>query len=260
MKKYQSEFPISFATWPPDASALSSLGFDSVQTNAQAIHMRKNFSTDLAGRPHNFLEIKITKSHCLLHYSCPDGQDEQIAQNRALLTALRALSLLPASQTTLTSFCALILPTLEHSEKLASLPYDLLYKRFNDLQERFEELEGKSLALAKAAESASIRAIELEKKQLELQGRLQTLSSVPDESLRELLLDYLASHRGSFDSSKFCAIHAIPPARAQEGLDMLLKSGSIKKVGGGFSAHPAPMREFSISPQKHFPFLGKRRP
>ncbi len=260
MKKYQSEFPLSFKKWPPEASQLSSLGFDSVQTNSSAIIIRKNFSTDLAGRPHNFVEIKITKNRCFLSYSCPEGQDQQIAQNRALLLALRVLSILPTSQAILNSFCSFVLPALEHSEKLASLPYDLLYKRFNDLLERFEELEGKNLALAKAAETASIEAIELEKKQLELQGRLQALSSIPDESLCELLFDYLASHRGSFDSSKFCAIHAILPARAQEGLDMLLKSGSIKKVGGGFSAHHAPMREFFLSPPKHFPFIGKRRP
>src|SRR3989344_6170125 len=232
------EIPIKTSrAWPPDLSALSGIGFDSVSVSGGQATIRKVQSAYMAGRPHLFCEIILSKSSAKATYSVPREHDASLRQLQAAALLLRVLTLLPSSEAKVSQIAAVLLPALESSSHAASLDYGLLSKKYSDLRKESTELSAANLRLSSASEEAASAVLELERQLSALESRIKKLEAVSDESLREMVLDYLLQHRGNFNAASFSASAGVLPARAEEGLEMLLRSGAIRRVGGSFSVH-----------------------
>lgn len=232
------EIPIKTkGAWPPDLSALSGLGFDSVSVSGGQAIIRKVQSADMAGHPHLFCEIILSKNSAKATYSVPHEHDAALRQLQSAALLLRVLSLLSSSDANVSSLAAILLPALETSSQAASLDYGLLSKKYSDLRRENAELSAANLRLSSASEEAASTVLELERQLSALESRIKKLEAVSDESLREMVLDYLSQHRGNFNAAAFCASAGVLPARAEEGLEMLLRSGAIRRVGGSFAVH-----------------------
>jgi hypothetical protein len=73
--------------------------------------------------------------------------------------------------------------------------------------------------------------MELERQVAALSERARRLEAVSDASLADMIIDWVLAHNGSFSAAQFARANSIPAARAEEGMDALLRSGAIRKVG-----------------------------
>jgi len=234
---------ISFSKFPPNISLLSSAGFDSISSSKKSVVLRKTESIDLSGRQHLFTEIQLDRNEAKLRYSVPKECDVRARRLHAAVLFLRTLSLVSNAQTDSQSLCAIMLPSLEHAEKAITLPYELLSKKHMESETQLFEANAKLRCLVLASEGCAQRCVELEKQNSSIRARASKLESVSDAALCESILDWLSIHRGTFSIAHFSNEHAIPPSRCEEGLELLLKSGAIRKAGGRYALGAEPANE-----------------
>ena len=231
--------PVSFTgKFPPSASALSGLGFDSVSTASSAITIRKS-RRGINDLPISRLEIILRRTSISLSFSPPAGASAELEEMRACATLLRVLSLFPSMQVNATEMAKLLLPPLASAESVASAPYDSLAKKCHDAHEDLASLLSKNRALLRSSEESVLSSLESERQLSALAARVKKLEAVSDDTLLELVQDWLSTHRGKFNAALFSRAHGIPPARAEEGLSRLLASGEVKKVGGTLHSQAA---------------------
>lgn len=264
-----AEFRIPLAKsrrWPPDFSVLSRLGFDYLSITRSGATARRVHGSDLSGRPFLFTELCFSRTGITLRYSCPDGFEEKTRHLHAALLLLYSLQVLPGLFPDPAGLPAITIPALEAASKSCSLPYEQLSAKYTMLQSENAGLSSQNARLLRSSEQSAGDCLALEQEAKRLRARIAALEAVPDATLRELLLDYLSSHRGSFDSAQFSRAAGIPPARCEEGLEMLLKSGAIRKTAA-HSYQPLPgspqQRQFWLRPAGllgQLPqFLGKKK-
>ena len=58
---------------------------------------------------------------------------------------------------------------------------------------------------------------------------VEKLQSLSDERLKEELYNWLKMHSGNIDIMDFGKAHGVPAARVEQGLDMLIREGYIKR-------------------------------
>ena len=236
---FQRTIPISFTgKFPPNASALSGLGFDSVSSTRQAIIIRKS-QQGLHALPLAHLEITLKRDTALLRFTSPAGGDLRIQELRAAATFLRVLSLFPSCQVNASGIAQLALPSLDTAAAVADAPYEALSKKCRDANASLSLLLAKNRALLRSSEEGVLASLESERQSSVLSARIKKLESVSDDALLELVQEWLSSHHGTFNAALFAKAHSLPPSRAEEGLEKLLVSGAIRKVGGSFRVQSA---------------------
>jgi len=224
--------PVSFiGKFPPSASALSGLGFDSVSTTKSAITILKS-RRGVHNLPISKLEIRLQRTSLSLAISFPPSSLPELEEMRANATLLRVLSLFPSLQISASEMAKLILPSLAAAERVAGSPYESLAKKCRDANAESSSLLLKNRTLLRSSEESVLAGLELERQVSALSLRIKKLEAVSDDALLELVQDWLSAHHGRFDAALFSRAHSIPPARAEEGLQRLLASGAIRKVGG----------------------------
>lgn len=254
----EKRFPIAFAGhWPPDVSSLSGLGFDSVSVSKGSVIIRKTQSAGMAGRPHLFCEITLGKKECALRWSVPRESDEGIRQLQSSLLLLRALSILPSAQADAPQLASLLLPPLEAASRISTADYELLSKKCEDFRRQHGELSSKNARLSSSSEESAALLLEQSRTIAALESRIKKLEAVSDPALRELVLEWVSSHRGSFNAAAFSAANNIAPSRAEEGLETLLQSGALRRIGGSFLASGQETRgQYAQQKQGLFASLG----
>ncbi|MCX6772628.1 MAG: hypothetical protein NTV88_02565 [Candidatus Micrarchaeota archaeon] len=235
VKEVEHRFMVKFGTWPPDLSALSGLGFDSVSTTKSKITIKKSQSTDIAGHPHLFCKIELEKNSATLIYSVPPEADSKIRQMQAAALFLRVMSLMQNLQIPAQDFAALSLPALETASKVATTDYGSLSKKYNDLRHEASDTALKSARLSASSEEAASTMLGLERQLAASEARIKKLEAVSDTALREAVLEWINAHHGAFNAAAFASSAKIPLTRTEEGLEMLLKTGSLRRVGSSFS-------------------------
>jgi hypothetical protein len=235
---FQRTIPVEFAgKFPPDARALSGLGFDSVSVSGSEIAIRRS-RRGLHNLPISTLEIRLRKNSATLHLSAPASCDRHLQELRATADFLRVLSLFPPFKISSKELSALLLPSLDTACQVATTPYESLAKKLGDAQNDLVSLLAKNKSLLRSSEEGVLSSLELRRQSEALSARIAKLEAISDDALLELICDWLSSHHGKFDAALFAKAHGVPPARAEDGLERLLSSGEVRKVGGSLRAHP----------------------
>ncbi|MFA6907295.1 MAG: hypothetical protein WC263_00530, partial [Candidatus Micrarchaeia archaeon] len=199
----EREIPASFSgKFPPSASALSGLGFDSVSTSKSSITVRKS-RRGMHNLPISRLEIKIQRASISLHASSIASASPELEEMRACATLLRVASLFPSMQIRAPELAKLLLPALSAAEGVAGEPYDSLSKKYRDAHADLSALLSKNRALLRSSEESVLASIELERQLSALSARIKKLEAVSDDTLLELVQDWLSAHRGRFDAALF---------------------------------------------------------
>ena len=234
--------------FPPDLSALLGLGFQHVSSSGQGVVVRKIEGVDLLGKPHLFTEVEIRRGAVSLRYSCPEGQSPQARRLQSCILLLRVLSLIPKLEVDAAGFGQALLPSLEFASSTAGDGFSALHRKFTVLGQEASSLRQRNSALTRSCEEEASSALERERRIAALEARVASLTSVSDPALSDLLLDWLSSHRGSFSAAAFSQQHKIPPSRAEQGLELLLKAGTIRQAGARFAAQKqTPHEVFEIA-------------
>jgi hypothetical protein len=224
--------------FPPDTRALAGLGFESVAVSKSQITIRKS-QPGVHSFPIAHIQITIKRNSAMLRARAPYGADARLQELRASAMFLSVLSLFPSMRVNASEIAKLLLPSLDAASSIAGMPYETLAKKYRDAQCDLSALLDRNQQLLRSSEESILASLELERQSTALSARIKKLEGVSDETLIELVQDYLSSHRGKFNAVLFSKAHNIPPARAEEGLERLLASGEVKKVGRSFYSQEA---------------------
>ncbi len=97
------------------------------------------------------------------------------------------------------------------------------------LRRDYEDLKSKYEDLVRSSEENSRILIECERKRDELKARLEKVLGMSDELLKEELFSWIKLHNGSIDVTEFSRHYNIHPSRVEEGLNMLIREGYIRR-------------------------------
>ena len=164
----------------------------------------------------------------------PASADRRLQELRAVATFMRTISLFPSMRASAADIARIVLPSLDTACSVADAPYESLSKKYGEAHADLVSLAARNRALLRSSEEGVLASLELERQSSALLSRIRELEAVSDDTLLEMVQDWLSSHRGSFDAVLFSKTHNMPPARAEEGLSRLLLSGEVKKISGSF--------------------------
>jgi len=233
---FQRTIAVEFSgKFPPDARALSGLGFESVAVSKNAITIRKS-QQGIHALPIAHLEIVLGQKSATLRAQAPASADPRLQELRAVATFMRVLSLFPPVRANAAELARLALPSLDTASSMADAPYESLSKKYSEAHADLVSLLAKNRALLRSSEEGVLASLELERQCSALLSRIRALEAISDDALLELIQEWLSSHHGTFNAALFAKNHNLPPARAEEGLSRLLVSGEVKKISGAFQS------------------------
>jgi predicted transcriptional regulator with HTH domain len=212
------------------ASRLGELGFSSISYTKERLVVEKVFGEDLKGKPNLDYRITFLESSIEMVYGIAPN-----ASKRA-----RMLELLPVLLNVITvseeyydvkpsALFPHVLSLLSDVSKVVgkdamelSAELEGLRTKFNSMNSRYQDLVGSS------EENARI-LLECERRRDELRELVRKLQSMSDDRLKEELYLWLKMHSGDIDITEFGKAHGVAPGRVEEGLDMLIREGYIKR-------------------------------
>lgn len=210
---------------------LRSLGFTRVRTSGNDVIAERMFGESLSGKQ-SALDYRIIfgKNEIEFSFTVPSKESRK----------KRLLALLPIALN------AMLLAEDEYEIKLSTL-FRHVSGFFSDISQvidkdaadlaneleevtgRYEDLSKKYAELVRSSEENARLLLECEHRRDELHRRTHDLEKLSDELLKEELYKWIKLHEGTVDLSEFCRIYCMPLKRGEEGLDMLVREGYVKK-------------------------------
>lgn len=212
------------------APALQDLGFSKVSSSKDRLVLEKIQGEDLYGKKHLNYRIVFSNASIELAYTLQPGTTKR----------KRLLELLPVLFSVLQiaedyyefKFVSMLEPMKlfvnEAGAALGSDAADLSFER-DSYKERFADLSKKYQELVRSSEENARILLECERKVEELKKRGAALEAMSDETLKDELFRWLKMHNGAIVLSEFSSAHKVPAKRIEEGLNLLIREGYIKK-------------------------------
>jgi len=209
---------------------LGALGFTKLKYAKDTLTLEKIESEDLSGKPYLFYNIELGPKSIVIRYmlSSPERR-----MSRSLEMGLLSLNLFriinthyDVSVSSVYPFYYALLNSLSEAldkEKLASI------SELNNLKIKHVSLDKKYKDLVRSSEQNARILVETERKNEELNERIRKMEGVTDEVLQERLFEWIRTHDGEINIYDFAKINSLPVGRAEQGLNLLIKNGYIKR-------------------------------
>lgn len=212
------------------ASRLGELGFSRISYTKDRLSIEKIAGEDLKGKPNLDYRIIFLENSVEFIYDVAPK-----ASKRA-----RILELLPVFLNVLvlcedyyeiksSSIFSYVIDALSDLRKVVDKDVVELSAEYEDLKSRFDSLNMKYRDLVGSSENNAKILLECEKRRDELMSLVDNLKAMSDDRLKEELYVWLKMHNGYIDVSEFGKANEVPPSRVEEGLDMLIREGFIKR-------------------------------
>lgn len=104
-----------------------------------------------------------------------------------------------------------------------------LASELSELKTKYDDLSKKYAELVRSSEENARLLLECERRRDELHQRTHNLEKLSDEALKEELYKWVKIHEGTINLEEFCKAYNMPTKRAEEGLELLVREGYIKK-------------------------------
>jgi hypothetical protein len=104
-----------------------------------------------------------------------------------------------------------------------------LATELSEMQAKHRSMAAKYDGLLKSSEENARILLECERKRDELTRRVERLTKYSDDAIKEMLYEWVKLHGGRINLLEFSKIHHIPIPRVEDGIDMLVKEGYIKR-------------------------------
>ena len=209
-------------------SVLEELGFTSIAARKDRLSVEKIEISDLKGNAHHSYKATFYSNRLVFSYSLGSNRQKRDLDAFTVLINLLKVSedfyTISAGELR-TQFLELIghVRSTVDSES-HSTAHDVL-----DLREKYDSLEKKYRDLVLSSEQNARILLDCEKKKNEYHGRMEALEGMSDESLSQEIFKWLKTHSGEISISGFAKSYSVPTARVEEGLELLLRKGYIKK-------------------------------
>lgn len=209
---------------------IGGLGFNKIDLKKDQLIVEKNQGEDISGRTYLHYKVIFSKNKIEFIYSIVD----RMTRRRRLVECYPVLlSILKIIEDyyELNSFDLLspVVELLKEMEKTIDKDSIDISSELDEFKEKYSSMVKKYEDLVRSSEQNARVLLETERKLEEKTRRVEELEKMSDESLKEQLFTWIKIRGGSINMDEFCKINLIEKKRAEEGLNLLIKEGYIKK-------------------------------
>jgi len=209
---------------------LGELGFNRVDYNGNRLVVEKTQNEDLYGKKNLHYKIIFEKNGITFLYSVPDSSSKRgrlLEVFPVLLNAIRIAEEYYEIQPS--TLFAPVSGLLREVGKVVDKDVIDVSAELDGTKEKLSSLTKKYEDLVRSSEENARILLECERKRDELQRRIGEIGSMSDETMKEELFRWLKIHNGNVDLAEFSKAHNVPVKRIEEGLNLLIREGYIKK-------------------------------
>jgi hypothetical protein len=212
------------------ATLLSGLGFTKIAYSRGFLSIEKTKGTDLRGKP--YLEYKVEFRPTSISFMY--GASAKKNKNAQLLDLMPTfLNILRVSEDYYdikpTQIFSHINVVLKELSKIVDHDAIEFSTQLTELQEKHTNLNKKYADLVRSSEANTRILLECERKRDEQMRKLAQLTGMSDDLLKESLYNWIKVHGGSIDIREFSKANSVAVSRSEEGLDMLIRGGYIRR-------------------------------
>ncbi len=212
------------------ARLMGELGFSKISYNKDLLTVEKIRGHDLRGRP--FLEYRMLFKPDSIEftYNVPPKKNKRLMFLELLPTFLSVLQVaedyyqMPPSEV-----YGHINDVVKDLLKMVNKDSAELSTSLTDIETKHGELSTKYDDLVRSSEANAKLLMECERRRDELAKRVERLTKMSDDSLRESLYDWIKIHSGTIDVTEFSKTNAVSVSRVEEGLNSLIAEGFIRR-------------------------------
>jgi hypothetical protein len=212
------------------ASLFSGLGFTKISYGKDTLTVEKVKGSDLQGKPYLEYRVEFSPSSIDFTYSF---SKERNKLSRLLDLMPTFLNILQVAEDYYdvrpTGIFANINAVIGEVSKIVDRDALEFSTQLSELQARYNDLNAKYEDLVRSSEANTRILLECERKRDELQKKLTAMSGMSDDLLKESLYNWIKLHGGSIDIREFSKSHTVALTRAEEGLNMLIREGYIRR-------------------------------
>ncbi|MFH0737945.1 MAG: hypothetical protein V1827_04605 [Candidatus Micrarchaeota archaeon] len=212
------------------ASLLSGLGFTRITYTKNGLSVEKIKGADLQGKP--YLEYRVEFG--------PESIDFLYSFSAKRSRIARLLDLMPTFLNILqvaedyydvrpTGIFMHINALLGETSKIIDRDALEFSTQLSEMQVRYADITAKYEDLVRSGEGNTRLLLECERKRDELQNKLTKLAGMGDDLLKETLYNWIKLHNGTIDVREFSKANSVAVTRAEEGLNMLIREGYIRR-------------------------------
>jgi hypothetical protein len=212
------------------ASLLGELGFSRIAIAKDRLIVEKITGEDLSGKPNLDYRILFLDNTLEFIYGIPPKSSKTSRMLELMPLLLNVLNLSEEFYDVKSSgvFSPMI-SLLGDLNKVVDKDAAELSAELEDVKSKFASLNSRYNDLVGSSEENARILLECERRRDELRKMVDKLQALSDERLKEELYNWLKMRNGNIDLEEFGKAHDVPPGRAEEGLDMLIREGFIKR-------------------------------
>lgn len=212
------------------ATLFSGLGFTKIAYTKSGLTLEKTKGRDLRGNPYLEYRVAFRPSEIEFAYSASIRKSKMARLLHLMPTFLNILQVaeeyydLQPTQifSHITSVLDEVSKMVDHDSVEFSTQLTELQSKYTDIQKRYDDL-------VRSSEANTRILLECERKRDEQHKKLAHLTGMSDDLLRETLYDWIKVHGGSIDIREFSKANSVAVSRTEEGLDMLIRDGYIRR-------------------------------
>lgn len=213
-------------------SLFSDLGFNKVSLRKNKLTVEKSLGKTLEGKQELDYRIVFEDKKITFVYSVFSPAQKRSRKAEALSTFLNVLILISDFYTiNLEPILSSLLLLLKDLKKIMDKEGMDLTQKIDDINKKNAQIMKKYEDLVVSSEENARLLLESERRNNELEKRLMALEGLSDRSLKEELFKWIKLHEGHLNVSEFSRTYKVPSKRVEEGVNLLIREGHIRKKG-----------------------------
>lgn len=211
------------------AKLFSSIGFSKIKVSKKSLLLEKTYGKTLEGKPQLDYFVLFEKDKITFSYNEIENQ-KRSKYFQSIKTFIHVLTIATDYyQAEIKDLMLICLEGIDLAEKTTSASDMDLSEKIDSLEQKNKQLSAKYQDLVKSSEENARLFLEAERRTEELEKKLSSIEVMSDEILKEELFEWIKIHSGSIDISEFSSSFNISKKRAEDGINLLIKEGYIKK-------------------------------
>lgn len=214
----------------PLATIMGNLGFTKISYSREALSIEKMKGLDLKGKPELDYMIVFGQDSIELDYNVSLKKNARARLVEIMPVFLNVIQLAEDYYDIRPSAVYFeINVVLSEMLKFTSKDAVEFSTELSEVQGKYKSLENKYADLLRSSEENARILLECERKRDELSKRVEQLEKMSDEAIKETLYDWIKLHSGTININEFAKLQRISIPRVEEGLNMLITEGYIKR-------------------------------
>lgn len=212
------------------ANLMGELGFTKISYLNDTLAIERVFGYDLKGVPELDYRVTFAPNEILLEYETVKGKNKRARLLSVMQIFLNVLQIAEDYYDIEPSAIYYeINEVLGEMIKLVGKDTIDLSTELSELKSKYRALRAKYEDLLKSSETNARVLLECENKRDELVRKVEKLMKYEDETLKEMIYEWIKLHNGKLNILEFSKINRIPVPRVEEGINMLITEGYIKR-------------------------------